>query len=242
MRKLFLLALALFTSGVLLAQTDSVVKRSITSSRGLPKGNDYFIIQLGYTQWAGRPDTITTGGLPRTLNIHFMMAFPFRTNPHFSTAVGIGIGSDNMFFKDTDIRLRDAANRIAFRDVSDTNHFRKYKLTTDYLEVPVELRYSSRPDDDARSFKVAVGLKLGLLLQAKTKGKNLQDRNNQTINEYKEKEYSRRFFNGNRLVGSARISYGHFGLFATYQISQLFKENMGPVVRPFTMGLTLSGL
>ena len=32
----------------------------------------------------------------------------------------------------------------------DTNHYKKYKLSTAYLEAPVELRYSSNPEDDKR--------------------------------------------------------------------------------------------
>jgi hypothetical protein len=242
MRKSFLLLLAVLMSGVLLAQSDSTTKRSIMSSRGLPKGNDHFIVQLGYTQWAGRPDTLSTSGIPRSLNIYFMLNFPFRTNPHMSAALGIGVGSDNIFFKNTDIRIRDVNTFITFNDVSDTSHYKKYKLTTDYLEVPVELRWTSRPSDDNHSFKVALGVKVGTLLQAKTKGKTLLNAAGNTINEYKEKEYSKKFFNTNRLVATGRIGYGHFALFAAYQVSQVFKENMGPNVHPFTIGLSLSGL
>ncbi|TCJ17058.1 PorT family protein [Flaviaesturariibacter flavus] len=242
MRKLFLAALGLCLSGVLFAQSDSSVKRSILSSRGLPKGNDHFMIQVGYTQWAGRPDTISTTGIPRSLNIYFMLAFPFRTNPHWSAAIGVGVGSDNIYFKNTDIRIRDVDTRIKFIDVSNTQHYKKYKLTTDYLEAPVELRFSSHPNDDNRSLKFALGAKVGLLLNAKTKGRTLLNGSGDTINEYKEKEVSKKFFNRQRLVATGRVSYGHFGIFATYQVSQVFKENMGPDVHPFTIGVALSGL
>ncbi|RYY85039.1 MAG: PorT family protein [Chitinophagaceae bacterium] len=242
MRKLFLVALTLMVSGVVMAQSDSTVKRNMLSSRGLPKGNDHFMVQVGYTQWSGTPDTVNTGGIPRSLNIYFMMAFPFRTNPHLSAAIGLGVGSDNIFFKNTEIGIRDNNSTITFRNVADTNHFKKYKLTTDYLEVPLELRWTARPEDDAHSFKVALGVKVGLLLNAKTKGKTLQDRAGNTINDYKEKEFSKRFFNSQRLVAHGRIGYGHFGLFASYQVSQVFKENLGPNVHPFTIGFTLTGL
>ena len=242
MRKSFLVALSLLFSGIVMAQSDSTVKRSMLSSRGLPKGNDHFLIQAGITQWAGRPDTINTGGVSRSLNIYFMMAFPFRTNPHLAVALGLGVGSDNIYFKNTDIRIRDNASTIAFRNVADTNHFKKYKLATDYAEVPLELRWTSRPDDDAHSFKVALGIKAGLLLNARTKGKTLLDATGTTINDYKEKEFSKRFFNSQRFVATGRIGYGHFGLFASYQISQVFKENAGPNVHPFTLGISLTGL
>ncbi|GAB4093568.1 porin family protein [Flaviaesturariibacter terrae] len=242
MRKSFLVALALLCSGIVMAQSDSTVKRSMLSSRGLPKGNDHFMVQVGYTQWAGRPDTLNVGGLPRSLNIYFMMAFPFRTNPHLSAALGLGVGSDNIFFKNTSIGIRDNVSTISFHNVADTNHFKKYKLTTDYLEVPIELRWTARPDDDAHSVKLALGIKIGTLLNAKTKARTLLNAAGQTINDYKVKEYSKRFFNSQRLVATGRIGYGHFGLFASYQVSQVFKENVGPNVHPFTIGFTLTGL
>jgi hypothetical protein len=56
------------------------------------------------------------------------------------------------------------------------------------------------------------------------------------------KESSKRFFNKNRLSGMVRVGYGHFSLFGSYQFTPLFKEGGGPVVRPFSIGLTLSGL
>lgn len=242
MRKSFLVALCLLFTGIVMAQSDSTVKRSMLSSRGLPKGNDHFLIQGGITQWAGRPDTLSMTGVSRSLNVYFMMAFPFRTNPHLSAALGLGVGGDAIFFKNTDIRIRDNVTNIAFRNVADTNHFKKYKLGTDYLEVPVELRWTSRPDDDAHSIKIALGVKVGQLINAKTKGKNLVNSAGTSISDYKEKEFSTRFFNKRRFVATGRIGYGHFGIFASYQLSQVFIENVGPNVHPFTVGLSLTGL
>jgi hypothetical protein len=251
MRKIFLLVLAVISSTVIFAQSDSTVKKQILSSRALPRSNDHFMIQLGYLAWAGKPDSIVTGSLPRTLNIHFMLDFPFRTNPHLSAAIGAGIGSDNMTFKRMNIGIRDNTPAIRFTHVTDssfgtkltdTTFFKHYKLATSYLEVPVELRWTSKPDDERRSVKIALGLKAGLMLNAHTKGKTLQYKKATTISDYKEKEFSKKFFNTNRFVATARIGYGHYNLFGTYQITTLFKEGLGPQVRPVTIGIALSGL
>ena len=39
-----------------------------------------------------------------------------------------------------------------------------------------------------------------------------------------------------------RVGYGNLSLFGTYQIGSLIKEGLGPQVKPYTIGLTLSGL
>jgi hypothetical protein len=106
----------------------------------------------------------------------------------------------------------------------------------------VELRFSSNPGDDRRSVKVALGVKVGTLLSAHVKGKDLENKTGQTVNEFKMKEYSKQFFNKNRLSAIGRVGFGHFSLFGSYQITSLFNEGQGPKIHPTSIGLTLSGL
>jgi hypothetical protein len=251
MRKIFLLVLTVLCSTLIFAQSDSIVKKEILGSRALPRSNDHFIIQLGYLSWSGKPDSIRTSGFPRTANVHFMLDFPFHSDKHLSAAIGLGIGSDNMTFKRTNIGIRDNVPAIKFTYVGDkatgttlqdTTYFKRYKLATTYLEVPVELRWVANRSDDRRSVKIAIGAKAGLLLNAHTKGKTLAYKNGNVINEFKQKEFSKKFFNTNRLVATARIGYGHYSLFGTYQVTTLFKEGLGPQIHPVTIGIALSGL
>jgi hypothetical protein len=242
MRRFLFTALAICFVTALSAQDTTA--RSIT--RRLPKpvagGNDHFMVQLGYTTWNGKPDSIRTGGFSRSFNVYFMFAFPFRTNPHLSAAIGPGIASDHILLDKMRVGITDRTANLEFRDVSDTNYFKKYKLSTSWLEVPIELRYSSKPFDDARSIKVAVGAKVATMLSAWTKANDLADRNGNTINDYTEKLKSKRFFNTTRLSLTARAGYGHFTLFTSYAVTPLLKEGVGPTLRPWTIGLTLSGL
>jgi hypothetical protein len=171
-----------------------------------------------------------------------MLDFPFKTNPHWSVAIGPGIATDNMYFEKTYVGIKDATTTIRFQNLSDTSHFKKYKLTTAYLEAPVELRYRFNPGDDRRSVKIAIGAKVGTILNAHVKGKNFEDKNGNTLLSYTQKESSKRFFNKNRLSLMARFGYGHYTLFASYAITPLFKEGFGPTIRPLSFGLTISGL
>lgn len=206
------------------------------------RANDHFLIQLGYTTWAGQPDSIETGGFSKSLNFYLMMDFPFKTNPKLSIGVGAGISSDQIQFKRTYVGIKENTPMLTFTDVSDTNHFKKVKLTTAYLEAPIEIRFTARPMDSDHSFKWAIGVKVGTMLDAHTRNKELQTKDGQTINDYKMKEASKRYFNTTRLVGTARIGWGHFTVYGSYQITNLFKEGVAPVINPFTVGLTLSGL
>lgn len=234
----------LFAAQALSAQNDTTAPVRPTGVKpvNMPRSSDHVMLQLGYTNWQGKPDSINTDGLHRTFNAYFLFDFPFKTNPHWSVAVGAGVAVDNIYFDKTYVGIKDNTPSLVFRNLQDTNRFKKYKLMTTYLEAPVELRFSARPEDNKRSFKVALGVKVGTLVGAVVKGKNLENRNGNTVLSYTAKEKSKRFFNQNRLSATARIGYGSFSLFGSYALTPLFKEGQAPTIRPLTVGLTLSGL
>lgn len=206
---------------------------------------DHVLIQFGSDSWVNRPDSVRTGnGFSRHFNFYIMMDKPFKTNPHFSAAYGIGIGSSNIFFDKTYVNLKGTGSRLPFTDVSQTNHFDKFKLTTIYLELPVEIRYYSNPENPAKSWKFAVGAKVGTLLKSYTKGKNWVDRNGNTIfgPTYIQKESNKRFINGTRLAVTGRVGYGNLSLHGGFTITPITKAGLGPDMNNFSLGLTLSGL
>ena len=242
MLRVLLISIASFALSTAAAQSDSVLKRTVLKDRKAPRSNDHLLLQVGYTFWQGQPDSITTGGLPRSFNAYFMFDFPIKTAPKFSTAMGVGVGTDNIYFDEMSVDLSANGATLPFRNLRDTNRFQKYKLATTYLEAPLELRFTSNPDNDKKSIKAAIGIKGGILVNAHTKGKDLENRGGTQLNDTKIKEYNRRFFNRNRFAATARLGYGAFSLFGTYQLNTLFREGVAAPIRPVTVGLTISGL
>ena len=241
MKKIFCVVLSTLIVASIFAQ-DEPKSESKKKANLASRANDHLLIQFGYTGWSKIPDSINTKGFPRTFNAYFLFDFPFKSNPKISVAIGAGVGTDNIYFDKTYVGIKDITPTLQFHDLSDTTHFKKSKLATTYLEAPLELRFNSRPDNPNKGVKVALGVKAGVLVQAHIKQKTEQTSSGGTINAYTEKESSKRFFNSSRFGGTARIGYGVFSVFGTYQINPLFKEGLGPDVRPWTIGLTLSGL
>lgn len=206
------------------------------------RSNDHFLLQFGLANWASAPDSAKPSGFSKSFNVYFMFDFPFKTNPKLSIALGPGIATDHILFKEKHVGIADRVASIPFSDRSDTTHFKKTKLATAYLEAPIEFRYTADPANAGKSFKFAVGVKIGTMISAHTRNSKLQDSNDNLINDYVMKESSKAFFNKNRLSAMARIGLGHFTLFGSYQLTPLFKDGNGPQVKPFSIGLTLSGL
>ena len=206
------------------------------------RSNDHFMFQYGADTWTGTNDSVSPKGFSRFFNAYVMVDKPFKNNPRFSVGLGVGIGSSNMFFKNTYVDVKSTSNKLPFEKVDTVNHFKKFKLTTIFLEAPIELRFSSKPDQSNNSFKMALGVKVGTLLTAYTKGKTLLDKNGNTINDYIEKESSKRFFNSTRLAATFRVGYGIVSLFGAYQITAVLKDGTGPNVKPYSIGIAISGL
>lgn len=206
------------------------------------RSNDHFMMQYGADTWTTTNDSVSPKGFSRFFNAYIMLDKPFRGNPRYSVGLGVGIGSSNMFFKNTYVDLKSTANKLPFQRVDTTNHFKKFKVTTIFLEAPIELRFCSNPDDNNRSFKWALGAKVGTLLTAYNKGKTLLDKNGNTINDYIEKQSSKKFFNGTKLAATARVGYGIFSLYGSYQITSVLKDGVGIDVKPYSIGIAISGL
>jgi hypothetical protein len=205
---------------------------------------DHLMIQLSSDHWTGMPDSINSHqtGFSRGFNIYFMLDKPFRNSPKYSIGIGAGISTSNITFKKMGLDLKAQSALLPFQSLDSTNHFKKYKLATSYLEIPLEFRFTSKPANINKSFKAALGVKVGTLVNAHTKGKGLQDKNNNLTNSYTQKENSKRFINGSRFMATARLGYGIFSLFGSYQLNNVLKDGAGPDMKLYQIGLTISGL
>jgi hypothetical protein len=246
MKKFLSLALFVLIGHAVLAQkadTTGNKKPTYASLNLANRANDHFMIEFSYDNWIGKTDSMNTTGFSRGFAFYFMYDFPFKTDPHFSVGAGIGIDASNIFFDKTNVGVATAGNAtLAFTDVSQSDHYKKYKLVITNLDVPIELRYAFNPQNTNRSWKIALGIKAGLLLSTYTKGKDLENAAGQITNNYIQKMSSTRFFNTGRLVATGRVSYGWLGVFGTYQITSLIRSGAGPNVNPYSIGIVLSGL
>lgn len=239
MKKIILSVVLLAGFFIANAQETPVPKKKKSWAGVDLSSKDHLMIQYGIHSWMQRPDSLNVKGFSRSFNLYFMYDMPFKTNPQFSVALGVGVGSDNLFFKKTNVDLK-SNDALHFTKDTITN-YKKFKLTTAYFEVPVELRFTSDPENPNKSLKAALGVTVGTLVNAHTKAKVTRDANNQ--GGYINKVNDRNHFNNLRFAATARVGLGLFSLFASYQLNQFIKDGAGPAdVKPMTIGITISGL
>ncbi len=230
---IFTLGLIAVSIGVFAQDGGSPMNKAVNK---VTHSNDFLMIQLSYDGWAGAPDSIKSG-LNRGFNIALMYDFPFKKSK-LSMAAGLGFSTSGVYLKDhtMDIQGKLNPNQVSF----PTSTAKKNKVATTYLEIPIELRYRSVPDNANKGFKAAIGVKVGALVDAHTKIKYTGANGSKDI----DKDANRGFFNPWRFAATARVGYGNFALFGAYSLNPLLKDNASNNldIRPYQIGICLSGL
>ncbi len=240
MRKLSVFALLLFVSFSAFSQSDKANKKKEILSRS----GDHLMFQLSYDSWLGAPDSVKSHikGFNRGINVYVMYDQKFKADPRFSIAGGIGVGTSSIFFKKMTVDIQAKESKLPFIETDSANNYKKFKVATAFLEVPIEFRFCSNPAVPNKAVKVALGVKLGTMLSAHTKGKTLRDASGKTISNAVDKVSTRSYFNTTRIAATARIGYGNFSLFGSYNLSAMFKSGVAADVKLLQIGLTISGL
>ncbi len=230
---LAILALCTLPTSILVAQ-----EKSEKAQAEIQKpSRDFVMLQFTHNSWENKPDSVQIKGIGRGFSGYLNYDFPI-SKSNFSFAAGIGINVSNIYFKDQELVFTDtgvAGQQVRF--IPESIDYKRYKLTTTYLEAPFELRYFGNKANRNRGFKAAVGLKVGTIVGAHTKGRYTVEGQKMT-----EKVNTRRYFETWNFAGTARIGWGNISIVGNYNITNLFKENEGPAVVPYSIGICLSGL
>ena len=123
-------------------------------------------------------------------------------------------------------------------DWSGSFNVKKSMLVTNFLDIPVEFRFSTNPGDPARSFKIGIGGRVGYLLNAHTKIRYKEDGEIKKLKEHES-------FNLTKVRYGAffKVYLGNFSFFSYYNVNPLFKSDKGPAkteAQTFTVGISLS--
>lgn len=237
MKKCFFLLLAAGISlGKAFAQAtegDEAQQRSVVEK----PSRDFLMLKFNYSGWTNLPDSIKTKGFGRGFAASLSYDFPIKKS-HFSFAAGLGLNVSNIYLDKQLVDFKDTASaaQILFRP-DNNNQYKKYKFTTAYLEMPLELRFFGNNKNRNRGFKAALGANVGLNLGSHTKGTT--SGGSSKINE---KQGTRRFMQQWSFAPTARIGYGNLSLYGSYNLTPLFKDGSGPEILPFSIGICITGL
>lgn len=169
----------------------------------------------------------------KSINVHlniYEQNFNLAANK-LGLITGLGIEWNNYRFHN-DVKLDPNAPVIA--EVPELNrNSTKSKLNVRYLNIPLILEFQTNPKNNVNSFHIGAGVVGGLRIGSHTK--NVYEDNK------RQKEKMRDDFHLNPLKADAtvRIGWGKLNLYGNYSLVSLFREDKGPELYPFSVGLTL---
>src|SRR5690606_11384366 len=110
--------------------------------------------------------------------------------------------------------------------------YKRYKISSTFVEAPFELRYFGNKENRNMGFKAAIGMRVGTLLAVHTRG-----RYNVDGAKMVDKQSTKRFFETWRYAATLRLGWGNFTLMGAYNLGGVFKEGKGPDVTPYSLGI-----
>lgn len=229
-----------------MAQESTISPAKPAKSHARPDIPGAFVLELGFNRPFDRPANFNIGFWgSRTLNIYYQYEIRILKSK-FSFVPGVGFGLER--YKFTNNYFLDNSNGItsmlpaANFPIGNVSTLKKSQLMTNYFDVPLELRFSTRPDDPTKSFKLAIGGRIGYLFDSHTKIKYNSNGENK---EYKSHESYN--LNNFRYSVFAKLGAGNFSIFGYYNLSTLFQDGKDPStgtvtthMKNFTIGISLS--
>lgn len=214
-----------------------------------------FLIDLGVNRGLEAPSKFKQGFWgSRTVNIYYQYPIRFGRSK-FSFNPGVGVSLERWKFTngttliDTVELVSYPNGAVAADQVEQYNLLspqriypklaNKSMLVTNYLEIPLEFRFDTSPEDLNRSFNVAIGGRVGVLFDAFTKVRyndlgevvKVKNKLNHGVNPFRYGVYS-------------RIGVGGFSFFGFYNLSDMFEKGKGPMgttMNTLTVGISING-
>lgn len=142
---------------------------------------------------------------------------------------GVGVKWNNYNFRNSNVVLH-ADSSILYHSINDSVDFSKSKMSVFYLTVPFMLEFQVPVQE--RPMYLAAGVEAGLKIGSRTKMKTSNGVKNRNKNDFHVNPYT--------LALAARLGYDTFGIYASYNMTSLFKIDEGPELYPFAMGITIN--
>ena len=233
-KNLGILLLLLILGSTAFAQETPAVKQK----KGRPNIPGTFQVDVGFNLPSEKGGFNTNVFGSSTVNVYYFYDKRLGKSK-FSVHPGIGFGLERYKFNNNKTLGYNATMDSVFMVETTLPNIKKTKLITNYIDIPLEVRFSTAPDDPNRSFKVSLGFKFGVLYESFTKQKYSEDgeakkvKDKQNFNLYPIR-YGPYF----------RIGAGNFSVYASYTISPLFRQGIGPGgaenINNFTVGISLA--
>lgn len=205
---------------------------------------DWFNMQIGLNNMLNANDELempagfenmeVSTGKSINFQIHFVQQAINIYRDNIRLVYGLGLDINNYRFDQDVILGYDSMGGLQANLDTDTE-YKKNKLVTQYLTVPLMLNLKLGRDDD-KSFKLSFGPNFGYLINSHQKLK--WSENGKQKSKIKDDYNIEKFRMGYEL----QFGYGPFILFGKYYPNSMFKQDLGPDLRTVSAGILIGSI
>lgn len=243
----FILGLFLmFTVGISMGQSvsETTVADEKPKKKRKPPKKEMVLINLNFDSWLGTPSTISPKWFSsRGVDVAILYDYVIAKSV-FSMAAGVGFNSHNIHMEGFPIEYATTTGSTFTKlDPSffDGKKISVNKISTNFIDIPFEVRFRSKPHKNGKRIAASVGFKIGWLVQSHTKTKVDEDYFFQGVNfGSKQKTYDIPNLTKFRYGLTARVGYANFYLSFFYSLTPLFIEGRGTQATPISVGIGIS--
>jgi hypothetical protein len=246
MNKFILLIFSVLLATGSLAQeisTETVADEKPKKKRRPPR-KEMILVNLNFDHWLNTPSTISPKWFAsRGIDVAILYDYVIAKS-NFSAAAGIGFNSHNIHMEGFPIEYAiKSGGTYTKLDESffDGKEINVNKLSTNFIDIPIEIRFRSNPYKNGKRIAASVGFKLGWLAQSHTKTRTDEDLFYNGMNfRRKVKTYDVPNLTKFRYGLTARVGYANFYLNFFYSLTPLFIEGRGTEAIPISIGIGVS--
>jgi len=225
------------------AQETSAPDTPKPQKRKMPK-REMILVNLNFDSWLGHPSYVSprwfaSRGVDVALFYDYVLG-----KSNFSVAGGVGFNSHNIHSEAFPVVYNTTeGNTYTHLDTSffAGREIGVNKISTNFVDIPFEVRFRSKPHRNGKRIAASLGFKLGFLVQSHTKTETEEDYMVDGVNiGSKFKSYDIENLTFFRYGLTARVGYANFYLNFFYSLTPLFNQGRGTEATPISIGIGVS--
>lgn len=174
---------------------------------------DQFYVGLTYNFILNKPNSVKQQNLSYGILGGFIKDIPLNKERDFALGLGLGYGVNSYY---TNLRAINSSPGIIYEDLNSSDSYKRNKLETHVIEVPLELRWRNSTPYEHRFWRIYAGIKFGYIVGSRSKF---------VTDNSKDSFYNadtRNFRYGLML----NVGYNTFNIHAYYALTDLFEDNL----------------
>lgn len=189
---------------------------------------DQFYIGLTYNFILNQPEQVSQRNFSYGLQVGFIKDIPLNEKRNVGLGIGLGLALNTYY---SNIRAIETTNGIEYIIPNDTINFKRSKLETHLLEIPIEFRWRNSDPSTYSFWRIYAGVRLAYAFDSRSKYVIDDLKQSFSNNDVRKLQYGLTF----------NFGYHNFNIQAYYALTTLFNDgvllaNQPLEIRPLQVG------